>query len=78
MLYIIHYKNKDNLYIDAKTLSKMNKKVFTIERELDEILYDVIQFCCTELFTKENAIKQAQRHNAEYILIEDTKEDLCY
>lgn len=68
---VISYESKNDLLTTAITLVSEGYVVYTIEDKVDLYIDDVIQLFVSEYMSKDEAIKQAKRHNdVDYILVE--------
>ena len=72
---IIEYDTDKKRLVLGEYLAKKNKKIFSIERNIDFYAYNAIQIAYDDLglITRKNAVKQALRHEPDIILVEMPK-----
>ena len=72
---IIEYDTDKKRLVLGEYLAEKNKKIFSIERNIDFYAYNAIQIAYDDLglITRKNAVKQALRHEPDIILVEMPK-----
>lgn len=72
---IIEYDTDKKRLVLGEYLAERNKKIFSIERNIDFYAYNAIQIAYDDLglITRKNAVKQALRHEPDIILVEMPK-----
>lgn len=72
---IIEYDTDKKRVVLGGYLTEENKKIFSIERNIDFYAFNAIQIAYDDLglITRKNAVKQALRHEPDIILVEMPK-----